>query len=118
MTLWRYVTAKLKDVHSAEDVVSEVMLSLARRIHRILSAGLYAYWNGMREVRIETVDTRTVRFVHDDLKVIVRAADASRLLDVCAVNRYCAAVLFVDGRFVDTLALSPTDVISKRRLAR
>ena len=58
----------------------------------------------MRDVRVETVDARTARFEHDDLKVIVRAADASRLLDVCAVNRNCAGVLFVDGRFVDTLA--------------
>ena len=74
------------------------------RFHRILSAGLYAYWNGMRDVRVETVDARSARFEHDDLKVIVRAADASRLLDVCAVNRNCASVLFVDGRFVDTLA--------------
>ncbi len=74
------------------------------RFSRILSPGLYAYWNGMREVRVETVDARTARFQHDDLKVIVRAPDASRVLDVCTVNRNCAGVLFVDGRFVDTLA--------------
>ena len=73
------------------------------RFHRILSAGLYAYWNGMRDVRVETVDARSARFEHDDLKVIVRAAAACRLLDVCAANRNCAGVLFVDGRFVDTL---------------
>ena len=74
------------------------------RFHRILSAGLYAYWNGMRDVRVETVDARTARFEHDDLKVIVRATDAGRLLNVCAVNRNCAGVLFIDGRFVDTLS--------------
>ena len=74
------------------------------RFHRILSAGLYAYWNGMRAVRVETVDARTARFEHDDLKVIVRASDASRFLDVCAVNRNCVGVLFIDGRFVDVLA--------------
>jgi len=37
------------------------------RFHRIISAGLYAYWNGMREVRVESVDARTARFEHDDL---------------------------------------------------
>ena len=74
------------------------------RFHRIISAGLYAYWNGMRDVRVETVDARTARFEHHALKVIVRTADAGRLLDVCAVNRNCAGVLFIDGRFVDTLA--------------
>lgn len=73
------------------------------RFSRILSPGLYAYWNGLRDVRVEMVDARITRFEHDDLKVIARAPEASRLLDVCSVNRNCAGVLFVDGRFVDTL---------------
>jgi hypothetical protein len=41
------------------------------RFARILSAGLYAYWTGVREVRVETVDSRDVRFEHKDLKAIV-----------------------------------------------
>ncbi len=73
------------------------------RFSRVLSAGLYAFWNGMRDVRVESADARTGRFEHDDLKVIVRVPDATCFLDVCAVNRNCAGVLFVDGRFVDTL---------------
>lgn len=73
------------------------------RFSRILSPGLYAYWNGLRDVRVEMVDARVARFQHEDLKVIARAPEASRLLDVCAVHRNCAGVLFVDGRFVDTL---------------
>ncbi len=60
------------------------------RFGRILSPGLYAYWNGMREVRVETVDSQSARFEHDDLKVIARSPDASQTLDVCAVNRNCA----------------------------
>ena len=70
----------------------------------ILSTGLFAYWNGLRDVKIEKVDARNVRFEHEDLKVIVQATSASRLLDVCDVNRNCAGVLFVDGKFNDTLA--------------
>ena len=73
------------------------------RFHCILSAGLYVYWNGMRDVHVEAVDARHARFEHNDLKVIVRAAEARGLLDVCTVNRNCAGVLFVDGRYVDTL---------------
>ena len=49
--------------------VNEMSLWIAGGIY--LSAGLYAYWNGMRDVRVETVDARTARFEHDDLKVIV-----------------------------------------------
>ena len=74
------------------------------RFHRILSSGLYAFWNDMRDVRLETLDARTARFEHEDLKAIMRAADAGCFLDVSTVNRNCAGVLFIDGRFVDTLA--------------
>ena len=73
------------------------------RFSRILSPGLYVYWNSIRDVRVETVDARVPRFEHDSLKVITRAPDASQRLDVCTVNRNCAGVLFVDGRFVATL---------------
>ncbi len=74
------------------------------RFNRILSPELYAYWNGMREVRVETVDAQSARFEHADLKVIVRSPEAGQTLDVCVVNRNCAGVLFIDGRFVVTLS--------------
>ena len=45
-----------------------------------------------------------VRFEHEDLTVIARSGAASRLLDVCTVARDCAGVLFIDGKYVDTLA--------------
>ncbi len=73
------------------------------RFARILGPGLYAYWTGVRDVRIEQIDARQVRFEHTELKAIVRAADASRLLDVCKVERDCVGVLFIDGRYVDQL---------------
>ena len=74
------------------------------RFARILGAGLYAYWTGVREVRVEVVDARNVRFEHEDLKSIVRASEAARLLDVCKVNRDCVGVLFIDGRYIDQLS--------------
>ena len=73
------------------------------RFSRILGAGLYAYWTGFREVRIEVIDTRNVRFEHAQLKSIVRAPDVARTLDVCTVNRDCVGVLFIDGRYVENL---------------
>ena len=57
-----------------------------------------------KDVRVEVVDARQVRFEHEDLKVITRTAAAHRLLDICTVERNCAGVLFIDGDYVDTLA--------------
>ena len=73
------------------------------RFSRILSAGLHAYWTGVRDVRVELVDSRDVRVEHQDLKAIVRAPEAARLLDVCKVERNCVGVLFIDGRYVAQL---------------
>jgi len=77
---------------------------IENRFSHILPAGQYAYWTGQKQVRVEVVDIRNVRFEHDQFKVIVRSALAARLLDVCTVERDHVGVLFIDGRYVDTLA--------------
>ena len=74
------------------------------RFNQILPPGQYAYWNGFREVRVERVDAREVRFEHADLKVIANSSGENGLLDVCTVSRNNAGVLFVEGQYVDTLA--------------
>ncbi|MGE0756965.1 MAG: slipin family protein [Pirellulaceae bacterium] len=73
------------------------------RFTHLLGPGLYAYWQGVREVRVEVLDARQVRFEHEDLKVIAATHMAKQLLDICKVERDHAGVLFIDGRFVDTL---------------
>ena len=96
------------------------------RFSHVLPPGLYAYWTGYKDVRVELVDARQVRFVHPDLKVIAgcgRADDSlirehlrrlvrpippgsplvQRVLDICTVERNHAGVLFVDGDYADTL---------------
>ena len=65
--------------------------------------GLYAYWTTFREVAIEVIDARKVRFEHKDLQVIVRSALAERVLDTFAVEQGHVGVLFEDGRYVETL---------------
>ena len=77
---------------------------IENRFSHVLPAGLYAYWTGQKNVRVDVVDARAVRFEHEDLKVIARSAMAQRVLDVCTVNREHAGVLFIDGRYVETLA--------------
>ena len=79
------------------------MVWVEGRFSHILPPGLYAYWTGQRDVKVEVVDARAVRFEHAQLPVIVRSPLAERLLDVCRVQRDCVGVLFYDGKYVDTL---------------
>ncbi len=74
------------------------------RFSHVLPAGRYAYWTGQKPVRVEIVDARKVRFEHEEFKVIVRSPLAQRVLDICTVQRDHVGVLFVDGRYSDTLA--------------
>jgi hypothetical protein len=56
------------------------------RFSHLLAPGLYAFWHGMREVRVEVIDVQHVRFEHEDLKVISNSAMARQLLDICTVG--------------------------------
>jgi regulator of protease activity HflC (stomatin/prohibitin superfamily) len=73
------------------------------RFNRVLPAGLYAYWIGQRDVRVDVIDARAVRFEHEDLKVIAASPGAVAVLDICTVERQHVGVLFQDGDYVDTL---------------
>jgi regulator of protease activity HflC (stomatin/prohibitin superfamily) len=73
------------------------------RFSHVLPAGLYAYWTGQKQVNVEIVDARKVRFEHSDLKVIARSPMADRVLDVCTIGRDHVGVLFIDGAYVETL---------------
>jgi regulator of protease activity HflC (stomatin/prohibitin superfamily) len=74
------------------------------RFDRVLPPGLYALWTALRDVRVEVINAGEPRFVHRDLPVIVRSPAAPKLLDVCNVQRDHVGVLFLDGKYVETLA--------------
>jgi regulator of protease activity HflC (stomatin/prohibitin superfamily) len=93
----RAVVLDLKDHERA-------LVWIENRFSHILPAGLFAYWTGQKQVRVEVVDIRQVRFQHEQFKMIVRSPFAAKLLDVCAVQRDHVGVLFIDGRYVDTLS--------------
>ena len=61
----RAVVLDLKDHERA-------LVWIEGRFSHILPAGRYAYWTGQKEVRVEIVDARSVRFEHGEFKVIVR----------------------------------------------
>ena len=92
----RAVVLDLKDYERA-------LVWVDGRFSHILPPGLYAYWTTFREVAVEVIDARKVRFEHKDLQVIVRSAMADRLLDAFAVEQGHVGVLFEDGRYVETL---------------
>ena len=74
------------------------------RFSMILKAGLHALWNVVRDVRVEVVDARAVRFEHEELAVISRRTGVADQIDVWDVDRDHAGVLFVEGRFNEVLS--------------
>ena len=92
----RAVVLDLKDNERA-------LVWIDNRFSHVLPAGQYAYWTGQKQVRVEIIDIRSVRFEHEQFKVIVRSTLANRVLDVCSVQRNHVGVLFIDGRYIDTL---------------
>jgi len=92
----RAVVLDLKDHERA-------LVWIENRFSHLLPAGLYAYWTGQKNVRVEVVDARNVRFEHEELQVIAKSPMAQRVLEVCTVNRDRVGVLFIDGRYSDTL---------------
>ena len=93
----RAVVLDLKDTERA-------LVWIENRFSHVLPAGQYAYWTGQKQVRVEVIDIRQVRFQQEQFKVIVRSPLAAKLLDVCEVPRDRVGVLFIEGRFVETLA--------------
>lgn len=73
------------------------------RFDSVLAPGRYALWTGLRKVRTEVVDARTVRFEHAEREAILRGRQAAELLDIQDVPAEHAGVLFLDGRYVETL---------------
>ncbi len=79
------------------------LVSIDGRFSHVLPPGLYAYWTGFKDVQVEVIDARNVRFEHSDLRVIARSPMVGQVLDICTVNRQSVGVLFIDGRYIDTL---------------
>lgn len=73
------------------------------RFSVVLAPGLYVYWSGAKDVRVEIVDARTVRFEHASLKAIVRTSGVERHVNVHQIDAEHLGVLLIDGKFIDTL---------------
>lgn len=73
------------------------------RFDAVLPPGRAALWTGFRRVRTEIVDAANVRFEHAEREAILNGRNANVLLDVQDVPADHAGVLFLDGRYTETL---------------
>jgi len=96
--------------HAAAELVvvdlqdhQRALVSVDRRFSGVLSPGRHAYWKGPREVHIEMVETRGTRFEHPELSRIVRVPQVASALDFRRVQPDHVGVLFLNGRYVETL---------------
>lgn len=79
------------------------LIWIDERFNQVIGPGLYALWTEQRRVRAEVVDARQPRFEHEQRKTIVRGLQAARWLDNLTVARDQVGVLFIEGRYVETL---------------
>ncbi|HOX05699.1 MAG TPA: slipin family protein [Planctomycetota bacterium] len=73
------------------------------RFEAVLDAGLWALWTGFRNVKVEMVDARQVRFDHEQLQTILKTKGADAVLNVFTVEDGHAGLYFKDGEFVSRL---------------
>jgi regulator of protease activity HflC (stomatin/prohibitin superfamily) len=94
--------AKLANVVDLKDH-ERALVWIDGRFANVLAPGQFAYFTHFREVHVEVIDARRVRFEHEYQNVVLRSPLARLQLDVTNVERDRVGVLFVDGRYVDTL---------------
>jgi regulator of protease activity HflC (stomatin/prohibitin superfamily) len=73
------------------------------RFERILSPGLYAYWNGFKDVRVEAIEAATPRFAHKDLSRIMTHPNAKTALREFIVEEGHLGLVLQDGELSETL---------------
>ena len=73
------------------------------RFADVLGPGLYGYWTQLRKVKIEKISTEALWLKRKDLPVILKATNASRLLQVVDVLEGRVGLVYVNGAYTETL---------------
>ncbi|MDR1922832.1 MAG: slipin family protein [Planctomycetaceae bacterium] len=73
------------------------------RFNTILFPGYHVYWLGPKNVSVEIIDTKDVRFQHDNLTQIAQSAIGKLLLNQITVPPYHVGLLYYDEKFTETL---------------
>lgn len=74
------------------------------RLTTVLRPGLYAIWTVFRQVRVDVLDARAVRFEHPDLPLILAAAGAREAIESVAIEPGHVGLFIKDGQHEATLA--------------
>jgi hypothetical protein len=72
------------------------------RFETVLGPGLYALWTKVRDVQVDIIDARKVRFEHENLNLIAKSTNIDNELNISTVEPGCAGVYFQDGTYVET----------------
>lgn len=89
------------DVYDLADNQRGIVFKDGRAV-MILGAGRHAMWKN-DQVSVEVFSTDSVRFVHPRLHAILALGDATRHLDGVTVGEHEVALLYQDGKLIDTL---------------
>jgi regulator of protease activity HflC (stomatin/prohibitin superfamily) len=73
------------------------------RFEKILTPGTYVLWKGVRSVRAETVDARTVQFDHKDMDAILKARGTDACLELFTVAEAHVGLYFLNGDLMGLL---------------
>jgi regulator of protease activity HflC (stomatin/prohibitin superfamily) len=73
------------------------------RFDRVLQPDLHAYWIGPKEVKVEIVDAKTVRFQHESLHHIVQTSSGYAALLTQIVPPHHTGLSYYDGKLVETV---------------
>jgi hypothetical protein len=74
------------------------------RFNSILAPGQYGIWTNWKKVRTEIVDAKAIRFVHAEIEPILAASGSNSLLDIHDITAEHQGVLFINGKYVETLS--------------
>ncbi len=73
------------------------------RFEKLLVPGQYVLWEGLKKLKIETVDINEATFLHKDIKTIAEADSAKNELITYTVDEGFVGMLFLDGNMSKTL---------------
>ena len=71
------------------------------RFDRVLEPGRSTYWRSPKEVKVEIVDVKNVRFEHESLQQIARSPSGIIAMTPLVVPPYYVGLLYYDGKFVE-----------------
>lgn len=73
------------------------------RFNRILSPGLYALWNRVKDVKVEVITLDSALFEHENIEAILLNRQAPLFLDVYSILEGCEGLFFFNGKMVSRL---------------